>query len=161
LLAWRERVPWRAVTGLLVAAVIVVTAIAPSLLSVDNATMVGVIVVGLATMAAMISMSIDQLGDRPVTASHRRLASPMLRRLGAFSFSLYLVHYPLIALVSLGWLDRFQLTVPATFAVLVAVCVPLCLACAYVFHLVVERRYINSPTPVADSALPARALSMA
>jgi peptidoglycan/LPS O-acetylase OafA/YrhL len=158
--AWREKLPWRATTTLLLLSVIAVTAVAPMVLSVDHASTAGVIVVGLATMAAMISMSIARLGDEPVTGLPRLLAAPLPRRLGGFSFSLYLVHYPLVALVSLVFLDHFQLDVATTFGLLVAIGVPLSLTCAYALHRTVERRFINTPVPRAQLAAPARSLAV-
>lgn len=76
----------------------------------------------------------------------RLLQSRAALALGAFSYSLYLVHFPLLSLIHaflrphfapspLGTLERLM--------VLYGVGVPLCLAVGYAFHLAFERPFLS------------------
>lgn len=75
------------------------------------------------------------------------------RLLGSFSYSLYLTHFPLLALaryVALNW------AVPGDrqFLVVVLPCLPMIFGFAYLFHLLFERPFLNSR--LAPPAWPAR-----
>ena len=62
--------------------------------------------------------------------------------LGAFSYSLYLIHYPIVAASDFA-LRRTGLNPAIQFAVLLGVGIPLCILCAYSFHLVFERPFMS------------------
>jgi peptidoglycan/LPS O-acetylase OafA/YrhL len=64
---------------------------------------------------------------------------------GTVSFSLYLVHGPLVHLVWLELLDPLGLGVgePVTLYALLALAVPVSILCAWVFYLTVERRTLS------------------
>ncbi len=85
----------------------------------------------------------------------RALEAPAAMWLGAVSYSLYLIHAPVLA--SLHVVTRhFQLASLTTFAVLVAIGVPLALLAAFGFHLVAERPFLSSrPARNAAPAVPA------
>jgi peptidoglycan/LPS O-acetylase OafA/YrhL len=71
------------------------------------------------------------------------LESKMLVGLGTFSYSLYLIHMPILAWVDLT-LRPLIPSPDARFAVLFGVGVPLCVALSYLFYIVVERRFTRS-----------------
>lgn len=74
-------------------------------------------------------------------------------RLGRISYSLYLTHLPILALVAAGlraipaspWLYRIGMTALGTGTSIVV---------ALLFYSLVERRFLNSPTPKAPSRVP-------
>lgn len=77
----------------------------------------------------------------------RRLALPRLRpleRIGVFSYSLYLVHVPLLLLVAKHLLLRPSLTPAALFFTGSAILAGL-IAAAFGFHLLCERPFLHGP----------------
>jgi peptidoglycan/LPS O-acetylase OafA/YrhL len=68
---------------------------------------------------------------------------------GLMCYSLYLVHLPLVTLVHVVFITAGLRPSPA---VSLAVCVPLSLVVAWQFHVVVERRFMNSPTVEAKGS---------
>lgn len=74
----------------------------------------------------------------------RLLEWPCLVELGTFSYSLYLIHDPLLA--AIGWpLYQWKWTGSATFAALMIAGLPVVIGAAYLFHLCFERRLLNLP----------------
>ena len=61
--------------------------------------------------------------------------------LGAFSYSLYLIHYPLIELAASGY-RFFRLSANLQIALTFGVCVPVVGTLAYLFHVVFERPFM-------------------
>ena len=145
---WRQRIPWRTLTVALVVAVPLVTAATSVLPSVDLETMLCHVTVGLATMTGLVAMSSRDRTAATPASSRRFFTSGPMRTVGVFSYSLYLVHYPVVALVTITWLDNYDLSVPAKFVVLFLISVPASLLVALVFHLGVERRFMNTPVPL-------------
>jgi peptidoglycan/LPS O-acetylase OafA/YrhL len=71
---------------------------------------------------------------------HKRLAHPAVRPLlglGAISYSLYLLHYPLFKLMGAVWLAHFG-SKPGSLLVVLLACLP-ALALAWLFHRLVEQ----------------------
>jgi peptidoglycan/LPS O-acetylase OafA/YrhL len=103
------------------------------------------LLIGAAVMALVVHCTRSQLDGRP-SAAERALSRPMLARIGLFSYSLYLVHLPILALLAL--LAR-NLGLPTTTAYLLvfAAGLPLSLLVSYGFHLLFERPFLNSPAP--------------
>jgi peptidoglycan/LPS O-acetylase OafA/YrhL len=64
--------------------------------------------------------------------------------LGGISYSLYLVHAPLLQLFQQGLLMPYHITPVETFAILVVVAIPLIVAFSYGFHLLFERPFMNT-----------------
>jgi peptidoglycan/LPS O-acetylase OafA/YrhL len=67
-----------------------------------------------------------------------------LQMCGLMCYSLYLVHLPLVKLVHVGFIAAGSSPRPL---VSLAVCLPLSLALAWSFHLTIERRFMNLPSP--------------
>jgi peptidoglycan/LPS O-acetylase OafA/YrhL len=80
-------------------------------------------------------------GALPAAASV--LQSRPLLRLGLFSYSLYLLHSPLLALGNLLLLP-LRLPILAQYTVMTFVVAPLAIAICYGFFLLVERRFLNT-----------------
>ncbi len=65
---------------------------------------------------------------------------------GTICYSLYLVHWPIVKLVShVLYLAGLQ-SDAATLLVTVPICTALALVIAWLFHLAIERRFLNSPS---------------
>jgi peptidoglycan/LPS O-acetylase OafA/YrhL len=100
--------------------------------------------IGLATMALLI---------HGAHATRREEKGPLLRALevpamlwlGAISYSLYLIHAPVLASLHLVTRHLVLPTLP-TFAVLTAIGVPLAVLAAFGFYLVAERPFLSSRT---------------
>jgi peptidoglycan/LPS O-acetylase OafA/YrhL len=93
--------------------------------------------VGLATAALLIHCA-----RNPGSLARRLLSSPPVVKVGHFSYSLYLVHLPVVALCY--FLVRALALGPvAHVLVLLAVATPASLAVAYAFHLLVERHFMQ------------------
>jgi peptidoglycan/LPS O-acetylase OafA/YrhL len=93
----------------------------------------------LAISAAAFSvllLAIDANG-----AVSRFLSTPWLVRIGIFSYSLYLIHAPILHLFWFA-LRPLQLSSDVTFALLL-LCVPLVLGLAYGFHRLFERPFMR------------------
>lgn len=63
--------------------------------------------------------------------------------LGTWSYSLYLVHSPILAATNL-WLITLDISIPVHFAIQLFVAVTLACVLAYLFHITVERRFLTS-----------------
>jgi peptidoglycan/LPS O-acetylase OafA/YrhL len=93
----------------------------------------------------------QQAGQR--TAWIVRLAqSPPSLTLGRFSYSLYLVHWPMLALAR-GWMQRQGLGINATVALMFLMTIPTT-AVAYVFYLVFEKPFMakKKKSPIRTTA---------
>jgi peptidoglycan/LPS O-acetylase OafA/YrhL len=91
------------------------------------------------------------LAGRP-TLVHRALESRLPVWLGLWSFSMYLVHDPLLNLGNLLLL-RVPMGIGTRFALELLFVLPLALAIAYLFHRVVERRFLTSHQRATEAAV--------
>ncbi len=100
---------------------------------------------------AAAAFAVLQLALDPAGPVARLLSARWLVSLGLFSYSLYLVHAPLL---HLSWLvvSRFGLSNDMTFVVLCLVCVPAIIAASYAFHCAFERPYMHLPAAAAVGA---------
>ena len=138
-----RRVPWSLLATIGVVLVPIVTVAGSKLHSSITAAMIEETVVGVTTALALIAMTLRQIRGRPShPAVMRGLAWRPVRFVGEISYSLYLVHYPIVAAVTLVIVRGHNLSVPETFAALTIICVPLVLAVTYGFHLLFERPYL-------------------
>jgi peptidoglycan/LPS O-acetylase OafA/YrhL len=109
----------------------------------------------LATAAAFFSVL--QLALNPAGRVTRVLSTPWLVRIGLFSYSIYLVHAPLI---HLSWfaLRQLGLSDDLNFLALAVICLPLIVVASYGFHCVFERPFMRLKPNVAKAPSLAPAL---
>ena len=95
------------------------------------------------------------------TAVARIFAWRPLVFVGLMSYSVYLVHEPLIAMFAYAMRNKLHMSAPEEFVALVAA-VPFILVAAFILFLTVERRTLNSSGPVAPvrDFLPASVLRL-
>jgi peptidoglycan/LPS O-acetylase OafA/YrhL len=113
--------------------------------------------VGFGTAAFLVACTRRlQLGLRATRLS-RILEHRVSTRLGEFSYSIYLVHYPIVAVFYMPLLEARVAPVPQ-FAILVFGAVPAALVIAYAFHRVFERPFMRRVTVRSEgspSSIPA------
>lgn len=99
--------------------------------------------VGLATMALLVSLadSTSSVRARWPAVVARALSDRRLVALGAFSYSLYLIHSPLLGLATIE-MDRYGLEPAGRIAVLGLAVIPLLCVAAYGFHILFERPFL-------------------
>ena len=150
--------PWGVISGVLFAAFGFVVLISALQLSSMNANgshnwllhflWATDVLVGLATAALLVFCTRYIVSNRetkcPCVLSFFE-SSPLVK-LGFFSYSLYLVHDPLLA-ITCDFLQRFHLPPPQMFGALVVLGLPIALIGAYLFHLAFERRFMGAPKP--------------
>lgn len=96
---------------------------------------------GLATMSLLIHCSRPRPGDQSLVL--RILSSRLAVWLGSFSYSLYLIHYPVMTFL---WSATIGLAMSATSraGLMYGVGFPLMLVASFVFHLAFERPFMRS-----------------
>jgi peptidoglycan/LPS O-acetylase OafA/YrhL len=101
------------------------------------------IILGFATVATIIlcARSLSSDSDAPLPAVLRLLDHRWVVWLGTFSYSLYLTHAPVLALLHLA-ARTAHFSMPAIFVLMLGAGVPLSVAVAYGFHVVFERRFM-------------------
>ena len=75
----------------------------------------------------------------------RFLMAPQITQLGLFSYSLYLVHFPILSLLHL-WIRPLHLSPIKELSFLLTVGTAASLVSGYLFHILFERRFIRSQT---------------
>jgi peptidoglycan/LPS O-acetylase OafA/YrhL len=98
------------------------------------------LIAGVLSAWIVVLMRCDTGGVRRVRAM---LSGKVLAGLGLFSYSVYLVHAPILALVNVQTLD-WHMPLNARLAMLVGAAVPLAVGVAYGFHRLVERRFMTA-----------------
>lgn len=85
-------------------------------------------------------------GKKTLPPVLRLLEAPWTVALGTISYSLYLIHAPVVTLVSV-FLVSLQLPPSITDAATFLVAIPMSVLAAYLFHLAFERRFISGFMP--------------
>jgi peptidoglycan/LPS O-acetylase OafA/YrhL len=95
--------------------------------------------VGLIAMSWLIQYASTIRQGRRRSLSQRILESRLLVGLGAFSYSIYLIHNPIQGLINQ---ELLHVAMPADvrLALMVGVVTPFAVLCSYVFYILVERR---------------------
>ena len=99
------------------------------------------IFVGAFTAICIVAFASSSNRNPLLSMAVRGLESRPMMALGAFSYSLYLIHFLLLSKLHFV-LHRFRVSPYADFACLLLVGVPVCLLAAYAFHLVFERPFM-------------------
>jgi len=79
----------------------------------------------------------------------RLLELPAFVFLGTFSYSLYLIHAPLIAIV-FAIVRPLHASAMVTLLTCELIGLPICIDASYVFHLIFERPYLRNPKPSVE-----------
>jgi peptidoglycan/LPS O-acetylase OafA/YrhL len=135
--AARERIPWVPVAASLAASAAVLTIIAGDLA--DVLAPFVELPIGLGVLCLLVATTRSGGGHL-----RRVLAVRPLAFVGAFSYSLYLIHAPLLQTEWQYGLRPLHLGAPLTLALLTLVGVPLAVGTAYVFFLVCERPFLSA-----------------
>lgn len=108
--------------------------------------------VGLATATALVGWTVEGQSRLPGRQSLplRLLSSGPIVFLGAISYSLYLIHYPVLEVLE-TLLNSAGVGGPVRFAILILLTPIASLVFAYPFHLAFERPFMRSPSPPKPS----------
>ena len=110
------------------------------------------IMAGLAVSAVIVYYTLKEHAMQNRSLLLRFLNGKIAVGLGAFSYSIYLIHSPILAAINLYTLN-LQMTDNVRLLFMLLVAVPVSVLIAYVFYLLVERRFLNMPPKAA--AIPA------
>jgi peptidoglycan/LPS O-acetylase OafA/YrhL len=105
------------------------------------------ILTGIAVSCLLISASLHR--TNPIRAF---LSLRPIVWLGTFSYSLYLIHAPLLQVLWQYVIHPLGLTNGQTFVALAMSAVPIVGGCAWLFHLCFERPFMNHPPKVTSPA---------
>lgn len=144
--SWNRRMPWGAITTTLSAVFFTIGVVKMGWYQSNR--WVADILAGAAAMALILTCVAAVRAKRLHHPVLRVLESKMAVKLGAFSYSIYLVHYPLL---QLAHVTLFRMDVaPVVRAVVMLTLVPVAIVgVAYLFHLVFERKFMNPGAPDA------------
>lgn len=131
---WRERCPW----GILL--LVLSLFIAPRVGMLNRRLPEFFHDIGIGIWAALL---IIYLAQHPSSFARKWMESPLLLKIGAFSYSLYLTH-PLILQLLWQYVIRKASNDPSTlFLILLAVAPVVCIAGSYLFFLFIERPFLR------------------
>lgn len=109
-------------------------------------------VLGLATASFLIASTRRlQLGQRPNLLA-RVFEHPVSIKLGLFSYSIYLVHCPVLRALNIPLRDNHVAAVPS-FAILVLVALPTAVLVSYAFHRIFERPFMTPSAALQSASL--------
>ena len=138
----RNRIPWSRVAVVLTGAFLVILAWKPDA-PVARMWLPDTLL-GVAVAAFLIEMAAVGTKARGVwNLAARILESPLAQKIGACSYSLYLLHAPILWVLSC-LLDSLRLDANAAFVVRLVLGAPLAVVLSSGFYLLVERRFMNA-----------------
>jgi peptidoglycan/LPS O-acetylase OafA/YrhL len=137
--AWRERTPWIGVAGMAILLVGLLGALGQKIFGI---TIILEPLIGIFTVAVIL----HALRPGPNLIRGVLDWKPAMA-LGGFSYSLYLIHAPLIQVLWQYGVAPLHRSNTASFLLLLAFGTPLIVAAAWLFSLVGERPFLNRPIP--------------
>jgi peptidoglycan/LPS O-acetylase OafA/YrhL len=129
-------VPWMVLTAVFVAATVATCASNPYAWVDDNYYWIDLLV-ACATVSLIVAMAIGKASGPVAFLSWKPVAG-----LGAFSYSLYLVHAPLLQVFWQLVVQPFGMDRNGSLVFVWAVGVPLIIVSAYLFYLLAERPFV-------------------
>lgn len=100
------------------------------------------VILGVAVAAMLVHFTeVWKVGESSRFSPLRLFRLPVVVGLGLFSYSLYLMHAPVLAIVALVIRDLGMTSIPA-YALILFVGVPIALVTTYLFHLVFEKPFM-------------------
>ncbi len=151
---WRRRLPWLKISAGLVATFVLLTLLINRVsLPFGDITWLTDLIFGASVLCLLVHYTELWKAAVPLRSVSflRILSQPVLISLGRFSYSLYLLHAPVLAVVAL-LIRAAGLTSITAYAAIVGLGVPAALLFAYLFHRVFERPFMTAQ----GSQLPSR-----
>lgn len=142
LISWRNRIRWGKMTVVLLLCLVIVAAILPG----HNAWVyepIAGVVVACFLISCTFHLTEGKGKNKCYSAILQLLESPWTVGLGTFSYSIYLVHMPVLCLSQIP-LINLPLSPTAKLLIMIVHVIPISLVIAYVFHLVFERPLISN-----------------
>jgi peptidoglycan/LPS O-acetylase OafA/YrhL len=139
----RRSLPWGALGAVAAALVAAACALKPDWTEIHFYLVDPVVGFATAAMLVALTRALQQGGRRGPLL--RILDSPLSVWLGIFSYSLYLIHRPLLLAMEALY-TRAHLSPIAEFTALCLAGAPAIAGAAYVFHRLFERRFMNLPS---------------
>jgi peptidoglycan/LPS O-acetylase OafA/YrhL len=143
LLTWKKSIPWD-VLGTVFGGIWITIIIAQSFRRVEIVQFQRDVLLGLAITCMIISCTrfLAEGKNTLFRGILQLLQSRWLVVLGTFSYSLYLAHSIIMALLEIS-LKNVIVPPFVEFLILTALCLPLCILTAYGFHLIFEKRFMS------------------
>jgi peptidoglycan/LPS O-acetylase OafA/YrhL len=141
----RKRVPWRLLSWIVLGGVMIDHFLRPRIDPDFSTVVISELLVSLFTVLLIVdcaSCLMEKQADRPAVLA--LLESKWVVRLGTFSYSLYLIHLPILGLTELP-LSGIQSPVAKFFGLLL-LGVPLALLASYGFHRLFEKPFMSEQT---------------
>ena len=142
LVRWRDRLPWTISAVIMAGGIASIWHIFPKRALEETDYMD--FLVGVTAICALIAAAVQQKGW-----IHSLLSWKPLTFVGTFSYSLYLVHVLVLALLWQYVLPLCHLSPTASFFLLVFLGAPFIVGLAYLFHLAFERPFMTSSAKAA------------
>lgn len=141
---WKNQIPWGILTALLWIGLLAKAALFPGPASLGISKGLSCLT-GVATACLLIYCTnyLVEENTKHQPRILRLFEAPTALMLGSFSYSLYLMHAPVVVLVHQFLLSQ-SLAPTATFLILLIVAVPLSLLTSYIFHLKFEKPFMSS-----------------
>lgn len=141
---WLARMPWKGLALLFFVSFVVLNMLAAWGVPLGDLRWLIESLCG-AVVACLLVVGIELESSSPSSWLLRILEAPALVNMGHFSYSLYLIHVPILAVVALicHWL---YLPILVDYGIEFLVGVPLAILSAYGFHLLFERPFMSGNT---------------